>query len=339
MTLATGSPIKRAGIQVDGRFSLLRSVKIGLAVGMLPALVGCAPSYSPDTYSANAVQQANKVEPGVVIGFRQVTISANGTVGAVTGGAVGGVLGGQSGTIGINSALGAVGGTAVGGLIGTTIEHATSDTTGWEYIVRKPNGDLLSVTQREPAPIPLGQKVLVITGSQARIVADYSVAVEPPQSPGPAQEKTEQKEKAAAKETPAPASTSRLAAPAAARRSPETTAPDAEAPTATPVPAPTDANAASSRAAPTIPSPEAPPSPAMGPPPQAAATPPAGEVAAPSPAATVDPSGMPSSHPAAAEADARPTAVDEPAAGAPVLPPPGPTDTDGKIDDPQAASF
>jgi len=49
--------------------------------------------------------------------------------------------------------------------------------------VRKPNGDLLSVTQREPVPIPLGQKVLVIAGNQARVVPDYSAALDPPSAP------------------------------------------------------------------------------------------------------------------------------------------------------------
>nr|WP_183177720.1 hypothetical protein [Azospirillum sp. OGB3] len=147
-----------------------------LVVGIL---AGCTPNYSPNTYAATATQQANKVERAVVIGFRQVKISTSGTVGAVTGGAAGGVLGSQSGTFGINSALGAVGGTAIGGLIGTSIEHVTGDTTGWEYIVRKPDGELLSVTQREEKPIEIGQKVLVIAGSQARIVADYSTDPEP----------------------------------------------------------------------------------------------------------------------------------------------------------------
>lgn len=159
---------------------MLRTIRLGVAAGVLAALAGCSPDYSPDTYSASAVQQANKVESAVVVGFREVKISANGTVGAVTGGAAGGILGAESSTLGFNSALGAVAGTAVGGVIGNSIEHATGDTTGWEYIVRKTNGDLLSLTQREPKPLPLGQRVLVITGSQARIVPDYSVPMSPP---------------------------------------------------------------------------------------------------------------------------------------------------------------
>lgn len=147
-----------------------------LAALCLLALAGCASSeYSPNTYASNAVQYANKVEPGIVVGYRQVAISANGNIGAVTGAAAGGVLGSEY----AGTPLAAVGGTAVGALVGSALDHAAGDTTGWEYIVRKHNGDMLSVTQREKRPLELGQRVLVIVGPQARVVPDYSTPPEP----------------------------------------------------------------------------------------------------------------------------------------------------------------
>ncbi len=163
-----------------------RFIEFGLRALALAALVGCAPDYSPDIYAANAVQQANKVERGTVIGFRQVTISGDGTIGAVSGGAAGGVLGAQSKIEGVSSALGAVGGTFLGGIVGSTLEHVGEETTGWEYIVATAKGELVSVTQREPTPLPLGQKVLVITGNQARIVPDYTTTPAPPAKPAAA---------------------------------------------------------------------------------------------------------------------------------------------------------
>jgi outer membrane lipoprotein SlyB len=216
----------------------------------LVALAGCAPNYSPDTYATNAVQQANKVEPGVVIGYRQVQISASGTVGAVTGGAVGGILGAQADATGISQALGTLSGTLVGGIVGTTVEHAAGDTTGWEYIVRKPNGDLLSVTQREPTPLPIGQKVLVITGNQARVVADYSVAVDPPADKSKAGTKD-------AKETKesAPATASVPPSPNSPANAVLPTAPATAAVSSDPAPTLTPAAASTSVAA----SPEIPP--------------------------------------------------------------------------------
>jgi outer membrane lipoprotein SlyB len=158
---------------------LARSLKICLVLSSLVLLAACGGTdYSPNTYAGAAAQSASKVDAGIVIGFREVMISANGTVGAVTGGAAGGVLGSQVGTSSMDSALGGVIGTAVGGLVGSTIEHVTGDTKGWEYIVKKRNGDMLSVTQTEPKPLALGQKVLVISGAQqSRVIPDYSVDI------------------------------------------------------------------------------------------------------------------------------------------------------------------
>jgi outer membrane lipoprotein SlyB len=45
---------------------------------------------------------------------------------------------------------------------------------GYEYIIKKGNGDLLSVTQKDETPLAVGQHVLVIAGPQARVVADYT---------------------------------------------------------------------------------------------------------------------------------------------------------------------
>lgn len=163
-----------------------------LASACLLALSACAGNnYSPNTYSSNAVQLANRVEAGTIIGFREVKISANGSIGTVTGGAVGGVLGAEY----ANSALAAVGGTTVGGMLGNALEHAARDTTGWEYIIRKENGEMLSVTQREQSPLSLAQRVLVILGPQARVVPDYSVPQEPKvaAAPPPVEEKKEAK--------------------------------------------------------------------------------------------------------------------------------------------------
>jgi outer membrane lipoprotein SlyB len=144
----------------------------------LLSLSACGPSYSPDTYAPNAVQQANKVDQGTIVGVRDVGVSASGTLGAVSGGAAGGIAGAQVGS-GPVSAFSALGGTLLGGLVGTATEHATADTKAFEYIVRKNNGDLVSVTQKDTVPLVVGQKVLVIAGNQARVVPDYTANAQP----------------------------------------------------------------------------------------------------------------------------------------------------------------
>jgi outer membrane lipoprotein SlyB len=153
--------------------ALSHSPSILLAVAVA-ALAACGPRYSADTYATRAVQQANKVEQGTVVGRRPVKVSAEGSTGAAAGAAAGGVLGAQAPGGGIISALGGVGGALVGGLVGTAAEHTVVDTRAYEYVVRTGKGDLLSVTQTDTTPLAVGQKVLLIAGNQARIVPDYT---------------------------------------------------------------------------------------------------------------------------------------------------------------------
>ena len=148
-----------------------------LTAALAGMLAGCGPDYSPNTYATDAVQQASKVDQGVIVGVRRVDISASGAAGAVVGGAAGGIAGSQVGS-GAQKAFTTLGSTLVGGIAGSAAEHVINDTSAFEYIIRKPNGDLESVTQKDTTPLALGQKVLVIAGKQARVVADYTVPIE-----------------------------------------------------------------------------------------------------------------------------------------------------------------
>lgn len=202
--------------------------RLVLAIGLLvPALGGCGSDYSPDTYNSSAVQQANKVDRAVVVGVRVVDVSAAGTTGAVTGAAAGGIAGSQAPGGNVAGAFGALGGALVGGLVGTAAEHVANDTRAREYVVRKDNGDLLSVTQKDTVPLAIGQKVLLIAGSQARIVPDYTVNLEPPKPPPAPKEKPA--------EPPKPEATT----PAAPEKPPEKPPENASVPPpATPQPSP-----------------------------------------------------------------------------------------------------
>lgn len=166
-----------------------------LPLGFL--LVACGANFSPNTYSSSAVQKASKVDLGVVVGVRKVAISVDSSLAAATGAAAGGI-GGSQVADGAVSALGALGGAVVGGLAGSEVGHKVQDTYGYEYIVRKVDGDLLSVTQKDKVPLKVGQRVLLIQGTEARIVKDYTQPVQTeasasksgPQSPQPPQSPT-----------------------------------------------------------------------------------------------------------------------------------------------------
>ncbi len=150
------------------------------------ALPACRPSYSADDYATRAVQQMNRVEQATIIGVRRVTVTADGNTGAATGGAAGGIVGAQTPGGNMASAIGAVGGALVGGLLGAATERVAGDTTAYEYIARKENGELFTVTQRDTTPLAIGQRVLMIGGTQARIVPDYTAAPATPPAPAAA---------------------------------------------------------------------------------------------------------------------------------------------------------
>jgi len=194
---------------------LLAALTMLAPLGLM--LTGCGPSYSPDTYATNAAQQANKVESGTIAGVRKVEISASGTVGGVAGAAAGGVAGSQVGA-GPASTFAAIGGSLLGGIAGVTTEHIVGDTNGFEYIVRKANGDMLSVAQKDNKPLWVGEKVLVIAGPQARIVPDYTVPFDGP-------EKTAAKPAVPTQPTSAEGSTAHPSAAATPEAPTEPTAP------------------------------------------------------------------------------------------------------------------
>lgn len=142
-------------------------------------LGGCGTSYSPNTYSSTSVQQAAKVDQGSVIGVRRVDVTASGVVGGAAGAAAGSAVGASLPGTTLQTTLNALGGGLIGGVVGTGIERATGDTYAYEYIVRKDNNELISVTQKDKAALELGQRVLVIAGPQARIVPDYTFRADP----------------------------------------------------------------------------------------------------------------------------------------------------------------
>ncbi|WPB86114.1 hypothetical protein [Sediminicoccus rosea] len=206
-----------------------RSLPLRLAALLaLGALGACGSSFSANEYSARAVQQANPVQQGVIVGSRRVAIAAGGETGATAGAAAGGAIGGAAAAgNSVSTALGAVGGALLGSLVGTTAERATANTDAVEYIIRKNNdAELISVTQRDQVPIPLGTAVLVIAGNQARVVPDYTATqAEPAARPG-------QRRTAAPRAEPAPAPPAPVAEPL------PPAAPLAQAAPATPDPEP-----------------------------------------------------------------------------------------------------
>jgi len=120
------------------------------------SLAGCAKPPSPETYTTTNLQQTNKVERAIVKSVRAVTVndSSLGTTSGATAGS-GGLLRGMIRNLAANEA---------------------STSQAFEYILEKPNGDLLTLTQADAQPLSVGSHVLVLYGKKARIILDQTPA-------------------------------------------------------------------------------------------------------------------------------------------------------------------
>jgi outer membrane lipoprotein SlyB len=126
-----------------------------LPVVLALCLLGCGSNSASSPQAANA-QQASKTEEGIIVGVRSAALAAPAT------------------PIGTdpNSAFSALRGSLAFRPTVAVADHPASDARAYEYIVRKANAELVSVTQKDTAPLVLAQHVLIICGNQARVVPD-----------------------------------------------------------------------------------------------------------------------------------------------------------------------
>lgn len=141
---------------------------------MLAALTvsGCVTNVSPNTYSVGSVGQINRTVAGTVVSARQVTIDGTTGGGALAGGGAGAVAGSSMGSSGRSNAIGAIGGAVVGSIAGAAIERGASQQPGMEYVVQTINGNMMTIVQGTMPAFTVGQPVLVLYGSPARLIAD-----------------------------------------------------------------------------------------------------------------------------------------------------------------------
>ena len=138
----------------------LRGATALLALAL--ALGACAKKYSPDEYSSGGMQQANKADRAVVINVRSVDVNDPSLgLGTAAGAAAGGLAGSQIGK-GSGNGLAVLGGVLIGGAIGAAVDNSAKSTTAFEYVMEKPNGDLITLAQKQDVPFQIGQRVLIL---------------------------------------------------------------------------------------------------------------------------------------------------------------------------------
>lgn len=148
--------------------------KILLLIAALFFISGCAQNISPDSYSVEGTGKVNRTTSGVVLSSRIVSVegtkSTGQTVGALAGGTAGSAIGGSTRA----NILGAIGGALIGGIAGGMAEKGITSQSAVEYIVKTDSGETITLTQGPEPMFKRGDRVLILYGSKARIIADNS---------------------------------------------------------------------------------------------------------------------------------------------------------------------
>jgi len=149
-----------------------KAFAIAFAV-LATALAGCASGLGANSYDTSQVGRVARVEEGMIVAARPITISApnsSAKVGTLAGAALGGLAGSELGGGDKANAAGAIGGAILGGLAGNAIVKSAGAQAGYAYTIRLPSGELVSVAQVGDFAMPSGTPVLIEYGARARVV-------------------------------------------------------------------------------------------------------------------------------------------------------------------------
>ncbi|CUX96545.1 outer membrane lipoprotein [Candidatus Doolittlea endobia] len=139
-------------------------------------VAGCAnnSTLSSDVYSASEAKQVQSVTYGTLMGIRPVQIQGNedsNVVGAISGAVLGGVLGSTIGG-GSGSSLASTAGAVAGSVAGSSIESAVNRTQGVELEVRKDDGNIIIVVQKQSRTrFSVGQRVALVSNGRTITVS------------------------------------------------------------------------------------------------------------------------------------------------------------------------
>ncbi len=116
----------------------------------------------PNDYTYQDMGQAAAVRQGTVLSIRPVKVSSQSGVGQIGGAVAGGALGSMIGGNTAVNIVGAVGGAILGGFFGNETEKVITKDTAYEFMVRQTNGQVISVIQKNPEGIQVGDEVLLV---------------------------------------------------------------------------------------------------------------------------------------------------------------------------------
>lgn len=150
----------------------MKALRTLVMASALLVVTACVPNVKPDSYGVGAVGQVNRSVRATIISARTVSVDGTRGGGALAGGGAGALAGSSIGGGDRANLIGAIGGAVVGSIAGAAIERNASQQEATEYVVETSNGNLLTVVQGAGDALRVGDRVLVLYGSPARIIAD-----------------------------------------------------------------------------------------------------------------------------------------------------------------------
>ncbi len=126
-------------------------------------LTACGIGDTNTTYQRYEIGQQGVVSTGQIIAINQIQTAGQNDIGslggAIAGGAAGSMIGGNTAV----NIIGATGGAILGGLLGSKTQEALTKDMAYEFIVRKSNGQMISIVQSNELHLRVGDQVLLST--------------------------------------------------------------------------------------------------------------------------------------------------------------------------------
>ena len=148
-----------------------KSIRLVVVASMVAVLAACASS-SPDVVQRGDAQRMAKVEDGVILSVRPVTVDGSQTgAGAAVGGVVGAIGGyGGSGVQRESQVLGVLAGVA-GAVAGNAIERMATKEDALELLVQLKGGERRAIVQAKGSEkLEPGDAVIIVTtGNKVRV--------------------------------------------------------------------------------------------------------------------------------------------------------------------------
>ncbi len=146
-------------------------IRVAMVVSMVAVLGACASS-SPDVIQRGDAQRMAKIEDGVVLSVRTVTVDGSQSgIGAAVGGVVGAIGGyGGSGVQREGQVLGVLAGVA-GAAAGNAIERFSTREEAVELLVQLKGGERRAIVQAKGGEkLDAGDAVIIVTtGNKVRV--------------------------------------------------------------------------------------------------------------------------------------------------------------------------